>query len=57
MTFNEGAADRQTHSHAIRFGCEEGSEDTICFRAKASAGVAYRNQYVPRFVDPGLHAE
>jgi hypothetical protein len=57
MTFNQGTADGQAHSHTIRFRCKEGSEEAMCFRAKASTGVADRDQYVARVVDPGLHAE
>src|ERR1700730_8721493 len=47
MGFEYRAADRQSHSHTFRLGCNEGLEDLICLRQlDPGACVGNRNQHV-----------
>src|SRR5215469_1572623 len=55
MSFDNRAADSQPHPDAVRFCRKERAKNAISLHTKASARVAYRNQYVPEFVDSRLN--
>jgi hypothetical protein len=56
--FNDGAANRQAHSHAVRLAGEEGVEQPIDFVGfDANAGVLRRNEQLAVFAEFGLDCQ
>ena len=58
MGFNDRTADRQTHSHAVRFRSEQWIEYPLEFlRANSCSGVRHRNDDATGVVDLGPNAQ
>src|SRR5258708_2465686 len=63
MRFNDGAADRQPHTGAVRFGGKERMEDLFLLRGQTPAGIGNRDQQLTilgllrldRKFAPGVH--
>jgi hypothetical protein len=51
MALHERAADRQTHSHTIRFRCKERRENAVRLKSESGVRVTYCHEYVPGFVE------
>src|ERR1700722_5553592 len=51
VSFNDGTADGQSHTHALRLGSEEGVENMFhAFGVESRSGILHHDLYAPGFV-------